>query len=68
MIPIVSIQVVLFLYQKEEIKLTKKEKDLIVSVWKVYGQFSAWRLRDMTHNETPWKSTPRNIVLFPIKK
>ena len=24
-------------------------------VYDVYGQFSAWKLREMTHEETPWK-------------
>ena len=48
---------------KEEVKLTDKEHDLLVSVWNVYGQFSAWRLRDMTHSETPWKTTLRNKII-----
>ena len=48
---------------EEEISLTKNEKELIVNVWKVYGQFSAWRLRDMTHSENPWKNTSRNKII-----
>lgn len=40
--------------------LTKEEKSLVENVWKVYGQFSAWKLRDMTHNESPWLNTDRN--------
>jgi uncharacterized phage-associated protein len=47
----------------EEINLTQLQKDLVVEVWKVYGQFSAWRLRDMTHNEAPWQETERNHVI-----
>lgn len=27
-------------------------------VYKVYGQFSAWKLRNMTHEEASWKNTP----------
>lgn len=46
-----------------EIKLTKKEAQLINNVWRVYGQFSAWKLRDMTHNESPWKSTKRDSII-----
>lgn len=46
-----------------EVKLTKKEKKLIIGVWNVYGQFSAWKLRDMTHSERPWKETSRNQVI-----
>lgn len=34
--------------------------DILDDVYKVYGQFSAWRLRDMTHQETPWLETVRN--------
>lgn len=48
---------------EESISLTEKEKDVIVGVWKVYGQFSAWKLRDMTHNEKPWKETAKNAVI-----
>ena len=35
-------------------------KDIIDDVYNVYGQYSAWRLRDMTHSEPPWRDTPRN--------
>lgn len=27
---------------------------LLDEVYEVYGQYSAWRLRDMTHEEAPW--------------
>ena len=37
--------------------------ELLDDVYKVYGQYSAWRLRDMTHNETPWLETLRNKVI-----
>ncbi len=43
--------------------LTKQERELIENIWNVYGQFSAWKLRDMTHNETPWQNTGRNNVI-----
>lgn len=26
-------------------------------VYQTYGQFSAWRLREMTHQETPWQNS-----------
>lgn len=29
--------------------------DLLISVWNTYGEFAAWRLRNMTHDEAPWK-------------
>lgn len=37
--------------------------DLINEINKVYGQFSAWKLRDMTHNESPWQSTESGKVI-----
>lgn len=32
----------------------KKSRQLLDEVYKVYGQFSAWKLRNMTHEEPPW--------------
>lgn len=29
-------------------------RELLDDVYQNYGQFSAWRLRDMTHQESPW--------------
>lgn len=34
---------------------SKEEKELMDEVYDVYGQYSAWRLREMTHEEPPWK-------------
>lgn len=33
---------------------------LLEEIWRAYGQFSAWRLREMTHQEPPWQKTPQN--------
>ena len=33
--------------------------ELLDEVYAVYGQFSAWKLRDMTHEEAPWIQTPQ---------
>ncbi|EKY2006703.1 SocA family protein [Cronobacter sakazakii] len=44
----------------DNIDLTKYSADeieLLDEVAKVYGQFSAWKLRNMTHEELPWKQT-----------
>lgn len=43
-------------FQDDEIELLK-------DVWNLYGQFSAWKLRNMTHDEPPWKTTPKNNVI-----
>jgi len=42
---------------------TEEEKNLLNNVYETYGQFSAWRLRDMTHEEKPWRNTPVNGVI-----
>lgn len=43
--------------------LTAQQKELIKEVWDVYGQFSAWKLRNMTHSERPWIETDKNDVI-----
>jgi uncharacterized phage-associated protein len=32
------------------------QRDVLHEAFKVYGQFSAWKLREMTHSEPPWNS------------
>lgn len=43
------------------IKLDSEEEDIFDQVYNAYGQFSALKLMDMTHSESPWKSTPTGI-------
>lgn len=43
-------------------KFSDEQMDLLISVYKTYGQFSAWKLRDMTHREAPWK----NVNIYDI--
>ncbi|MGY4490656.1 Panacea domain-containing protein [Pseudomonas sp. TE3610] len=33
------------------------ERELLDEVYEFYGQYSAWRLRQLTHDETPWKES-----------
>jgi len=40
--------------------LTDEEADFIESVWTAYKDFSAVRLRAMTHAEAPWKAARGN--------
>ena len=42
---------------------TLEEEDLLNEVYNEFGQFSAWKLRNMTHEESPWKETPQNSVI-----
>lgn len=39
----------------EEI-IGEEQRELLDEVIETYGQFSAWRLRNMTHEESPWKN------------
>ena len=42
--------------QLQDVGLTKDQLELLDEVLETYGQFSAWRLRNMTHEELPWKN------------
>jgi len=42
---------------------TSEENELLQEVYDIFGQYSAWKLRNMTHEETPWKSTLPNTVI-----
>lgn len=35
-------------------RLDRDERRLIEEVYDVYGQYSAWKLRQLTHEEDPW--------------
>lgn len=37
-------------------KYGNKVRELLDEVYRVLGQFSAWKLRCMTHEEPPWKN------------
>lgn len=34
---------------------SKDAEEVLTEVYEVFGQFSAWKLRNMTHNEPPWQ-------------
>ncbi len=38
-------------------------KELLNDVWEVYGQFAAWKLRDMVWGENPYRDTPRGEAI-----
>ncbi len=44
-------------FKGEPISLEEKEEDLFNEVMNVYGSYSAIGLMNMTHSETPWKTT-----------
>lgn len=45
--------------------LTDDEKGLIDEVYDVFGQFSAWKLRNMTHEEMPWMEHEASADVIP---
>lgn len=47
-------------------ELTDEEKELIDEVFDVFGQFSAWKLRNMTHDERPWMEHESDASVIPL--
>ena len=36
-------------------------RNFLDEIYQMYGQFSAWRLREMTHAESPWQNSYNKI-------
>lgn len=47
----------------ENVNIDEDTTKILIEVYKVFGQYSAWGLRNMTHEETPWKETQKNDVI-----
>lgn len=47
----------------ETSSLTEQAREVLDEVHTVYGQFSAWRLREMTHAEPPWLDNYKEGVM-----
>lgn len=54
-------------YNKDNDVLTKDKKDFICNVYNYYGQYSARKLSQMTHEENPWKTTNRSMIITKEK-
>ena len=39
-------------------------KDFLDEIYLVFGQFSAWKLRNMTHEEPPWRDVAENAGII----
>jgi len=53
------------------LKYPENIKNLLDEIYSVYGQFSAWKLRNMTHMEPPWREARESnkiISNFSLKK
>lgn len=44
-------------------RIDGETRQLLEDVFSVYGQYSAWGLRNLTHEEAPWKDTPQGKVI-----
>ncbi|MBS0206630.1 MAG: SocA family protein [Planctomycetes bacterium] len=44
-------------------KFTDETREILDEVYNVYGQFSAWKLRNMTHEESPWAETSQGSAI-----
>lgn len=47
----------------EEVDIDPDTESILVEVYDTFGKYSAWGLREMTHNEDPWKNTIRNSII-----
>ena len=45
---------------------SKKQQKLMQEVYDFFGQYSAWKLRNMTHSEPPWKKTSKDEVITHV--
>ena len=51
-------------YNVDDIKdISKDDTNLLIDIYNLFAEYSAWGLRNLTHSETPWKSTKRNEVI-----
>ena len=49
------------------ISIDREAEIILNEVYEKFGQFSAWKLRDMTHQEMPWRTTTRNDIISKEK-
>ena len=49
-------------------KLTDEQIDFLDEIWSVFGQYSLWKLRDMTHEEDPWMNHEKDVSVISKKE
>lgn len=49
--------------QLESVNIDPQTTGILKQVYSSFGQYSAWGLRNMTHEEMPWNSTNLNDVI-----
>lgn len=50
-----------------KIDINQETERILEEVYNEYGQFTAWKLRNLTHEEKPWKTTARNDIISKEK-
>ena len=51
-------------YNENDLKdISKDDVNLLIDVYNLFGEYSAWGLRNLTYSENPWKTTKRNDVI-----
>jgi len=53
---------------RRENAFNNDQRELLDEVYQVFGQFSAWKLRDMTHEEPPWMDHEKEADIIPINE
>ncbi|OOZ35622.1 Panacea domain-containing protein [Solemya velesiana gill symbiont] len=48
-------------------RFTDEQIDFLEEIYEVFGQFSAWKLRNMTHSEPPWQAHEEYASEIPIE-
>ena len=47
--------------------ISPDDREILSDVYSTFGQYDAWKLRDMTHSEDPWLTTRANEIIAPAK-
>jgi len=48
--------------------LSNEEFELVEEIFDVFGQYSAWKLRNMTHEESPWLDHESEAGAIPLNE
>ena len=49
----------------ESSRYSEPELSFLNEVWDIYGQFSAWKLREMSHSDKPWLDHESDASVIP---
>lgn len=50
-----------------EVFIDDETDEILRNTYNTFARYSAWGLRNLTHNETPWKETKKNDVISTDK-